>query len=182
MINKIDGVFKKYSQWILPLAFLMAAGATVASMFLSSVYDLIPCQLCWYQRMAMFPIPIVLGVAIIKRDHLVHWYALPFAITGAVISLYHSLLQWGVIGESSLTCDGTISCADAEVKLLGFLTVPFGAFLMFSGITIVLWLQKIYGKKITSDFKHQLEILLRLIAIVLVASVAFLVVRRIVVS
>jgi disulfide bond formation protein DsbB len=182
MINKIDGVLKQYSQWILPLGFLMALGATVASMFLSSVFDLVPCQLCWYQRVIMFPIPLILGVAILRRDHLVHLYALPFTVLGAIVALYHSLLQWGVVGESSLTCNGTISCADAEVELLGFLTIPFGAFLIFVGLTIVMWLQGVYGNKITSDFKKQLELLFRLLAVVLLASIAFLVVRRIVVS
>lgn len=182
MLKTIDKYLNQYSQWILPLAFLMALGATVASMLLSSVYDLTPCQLCWYQRVVMFPLPLILGVAILRRDHLVHWYALPFTVVGAIIALYHSLLQWGVIGESSLTCNGTISCADAEVELLGFLTIPFGAFLMFTGLTVVLWLQRVYGRKISGDFKQQLELLLRLLAIVLVASVIFLVVRRIVVS
>lgn len=130
----------------------------------------------------MFPIPLILGAAILRRDHLVHWYVLPLTVIGAIIALYHSLLQWGVIGESSLTCNGTISCADAEVKLLGFLTIPFGALLMFVGLTVILWLQRIYGKKISSDFKQQLELLLRLTAAVLVASIIFLVVRRIIVS
>lgn len=182
MLKSLDKFIKDNNEWILPLAFLIALGATVASIFLSSIYDLIPCQLCWYQRILMFPLPLILGVGILRRDYLVYWYALPFTIIGAVIALYHSLLQWGVIGESSLTCNGTISCADAEVELLGFLTIPFGAFLMFSGLSLVLWLQGVYGKKIDKDFKSQLELLMRLIALVLIASVVFLVVRRLVVS
>lgn len=180
MLDKIEKLTKEHNQLILSLAFLLAAGATVASMILSSVYDLIPCQLCWYQRIAMFPLGIILGAAILKRDYRVYWYVLPLSLVGAIIALYQSLLQWGIVGESSLTCNGLVSCADAEVKLLGFLTIPFGAFLMFSALSVLMAAQARYGKKINSDFKQQLELLMRLLAVVLVAVLAFLLVRKIV--
>ena len=149
-------------------------------MVLSSVYNLIPCELCWWQRVLMFPIPMLLGLALLRRDRLVYWYVLPLSVAGMVVAAYQSLLQWGIVGETSLTCNGLVSCADAQVEYLGFLNIPFGAFLVFSGITVLMIAQAKYGKKITADFKQQLELLLRLIAVILVALVVFFVIRKIV--
>ncbi len=128
----------------------------------------------------MFPIPLLLAVAMLRRDHLVHWYVLPLSISGMVVAFYQSLLQWEVIGETSLTCNGVVACGDAQINFLGFLTIPFGAFLVFSGITVLMVAQSRYGKKIKADFKTQLELLLRLVAIILVSLVVFFVIRKIV--
>lgn len=172
-------MLEKYNQYILSLAFLFAAGALAASMVLSSVYSLIPCELCWYQRILMFPIPLLIAVAMLRRDILVYWYVLPLSVAGMVVAFYQSLLQWGIVGESSLTCNGVVACGDAQVEFLGFLTIPFGAFLVFTGITALMVAQMKYGKKIKAEFKVQLELLLRLIAIVLISLVIFFVIRRI---
>ncbi len=173
-------MLKKYNQYILPLTFLFALGALVASMVLSTVYSLIPCELCWYQRILMFPIPLLLGIAILRRDHLVHWYVLPLSIVGMAVASYQSLLQWGVVGESSLTCNGLVSCADAQVEFLGFLTIPFGAFLVFSGITVLMVAQAKYGKDIKTQFKERLELLLRLIAVIVISLLIFFIIKRLV--
>lgn len=173
-------MIEKYNQYILPLAFLFAAGALAASMVLSSVYSLVPCELCWYQRILMFPIPILLGIALLRRDYRVYWYVLPLSITGAIVAFYQSLLQWDIVGESSLTCNGLVSCGDAQVEFLGFLTIPFGAFLVFSGISALMIAQMKYGKTIKAEFKAQLELLLRLIAIIFVSLLVFFIIRTIV--
>ena len=169
----------KYNQYILPLAFLTAISATVASFLLSSMYNLVPCELCWYQRVLMFPIPFLLAVAILRRDYRVYWYVLPLSITGIIISFYQSLLQWDVIGESSLTCNDLVPCGEAQVEFFGFATIPFGAFIFFSVITILMIAQLKYGKKITADFKQQLELLLGLIAATIVALLFFVVIRSV---
>lgn len=171
-------MLEKYNQHILPLAFLLTAGALVASMVLSSVYNLVPCELCWYQRMLMLPIPLILGVALLKRDYSAYWYVLPFSILGMVVAFYQLLLQWGVVGESNLICDGTIPCGEAQIELLGFMTIPLGAFLTFAGITALMVAQAKYGKAIKTDFNHQLELLLKLVAVVLVSLLAFLLIKQ----
>lgn len=173
-------MLRKYSQLILPLSFLVATGALVGSMVLSSVYNLVPCELCWYQRILMFPIPIILGAAILRRDSRVYWYVLPLSILGAVAAFYQSLLQWGVVGESSLTCSGLVSCAEVQVEFFGFMTIPFGAMVTFLTITGLMIAQMKYGKKINADFKQQLELLIRLIAVVLVALLVFMIVKNVV--
>lgn len=144
------------------------------------MYNLIPCELCWYQRVLMFPIPLLLGIAILRRDYRFYWYVLPLSITGIIISFYQSLLQWDIIGESSLTCNDLVPCGEAQVELFGFATIPFGAFLFFSAITALMVAQMKYGKKITATFKQQLELLLKLIAVTLVALLIFVLIREIV--
>ena len=116
----------------------------------------------------------------LRRDRLVHWYVLPFSVVGIVVALYHALLQWGVIGESSLTCGGLVNCADAEVKILGFMTIPLGSLVVFSTITLLMGAQAKYGTAFKNDFKQQLELVLRLIAIVLVSTLVFLAAREMV--
>jgi len=89
------------------------------------------------------------------------------------------LLQWDVIGESSLTCNDLVPCGEAQVEFFGFATIPFGAFIFFSVITILMIAQLKYGKKITADFKQQLELLLGLIAATIVALLFFVVIRSV---
>lgn len=171
-------MLKKYNQYILPLSFLVAGGAFIGSMMLSSLYQLAPCELCWYQRIAMFPIPILIGAALLRRDNKVYWYVLPLSVTGMLISLFQTLLQWGIVGESVLSCGGLVSCAEKQVELLGFITIPLGSFLVFSTITALMFAQMKHGGKITSDFKQQVELLARLTAALLVALLIFIVAKR----
>ncbi len=169
----------KYNQYILPLAFLVAILAAMASFLLSAMYNLVPCELCWYQRVLMFPIPLLLGIAILRRDYRVYWYVMPLSITGIIISFYQSLLQWGVMGESSLTCNDLVPCGEAQVEFFGFATIPFGAFVFFSVITALMIAQLKYGKKIMVSFKQQLELLLGLIAATIVTLLAFTIIRSV---
>jgi len=162
------------------VTFVVVASAFIVSMVLSSVYNLVPCELCWYQRVLLFPLPLILGTALLRRDNRVYWYVLPLSITGSIIALYQSLLQWGFIGESSIVCNGLVSCAEEQINLPGFITIPFGAFLIFMTITGLMILQLRYGKKIKADFKHQLELLMRLVAAMLVALLTFVIMKNII--
>ncbi len=128
----------------------------------------------------MFPIPILLGAALLRRDHLVYWYVLPLSVMGMIVAFYQLLLQWGIIGEANLTCGGMVSCGEAQVEFLGFITIPFGSFLVFSGITALMVAQVKHGKAIKANLKEQLELLLRLVAIVLVSLLIFFFIKRIV--
>jgi disulfide bond formation protein DsbB len=120
----------------------VAAGAFIGSLALSELFDLIPCTLCWWQRVFMFPIAFVATVGVLRKDVNVGYYALPLAIAGAIVSSYHSLLQWGIIKETVLDCSltGAVSCADPEIMWLGFITIPFMALFCFSAITALSWL------------------------------------------
>lgn len=119
---------------LLYIALAQAAVATAGSLFFSEVLQLPPCVLCWYQRILMYPLVFILAVGILRKDRGVVWYALPLAIVGWAIALYHTLLQWNIIPEAAAPCLQGISCTTVQINLLGFITIPFMAFVAFSVI------------------------------------------------
>lgn len=121
-------------------AWAVALIATVSSWTLSELFHLEPCILCWVQRIFMYPLAVIMPVGILRRDPELPYYVLPLSITGTVIAFYHSLLQWDVIPEAVAPCVNGVSCATKQIILMGFATIPFGSFLCFLGITVVMLL------------------------------------------
>jgi disulfide bond formation protein DsbB len=76
------------------LAWIVALGATVGSLYFSEVANFTPCRFCWFQRIAMYPLAVILLVGALRKDPNVRWYAAPLAMIGAVISGWHSLIEW----------------------------------------------------------------------------------------
>jgi len=105
-------------------SWLVAAVSTVGSLFFSEVMDLVPCVLCWYQRIFMFPLAIILLVGMHPLDVRVIRYALPIAIIGLLFTAYHCLLFYGFIPENLEPCSKGVSCSDASMELFGFLPIP----------------------------------------------------------
>ena len=120
------------------IAFLAAGTATVGSLLFSQAIHLIPCELCWYQRIAMYPLVVVLACGIIMRDQRVRYYALPVCLGGLIISIYHNLLYYGIIPESITPCTKGISCTTRQIEWLGFITIPLMALAAFVGIATCL--------------------------------------------
>lgn len=127
---------------LLYLAWVIALIATAGSLFFSEVMNLPPCLLCWYQRIAMYPLVIVIAVGIIIRDARLKYYALPLAFTGLAISIYHNLLYYGILPESAAPCSQGVSCTSRQIEWLGFITIPLLAFVAFSLITLCLGFYK----------------------------------------
>jgi disulfide bond formation protein DsbB len=119
----------------LPLATAIAAVATGGSLYLSEVAGYLPCALCWYQRIAMYPLTIVLGVAALRRDRQVWRTAVPLASVGAAISVWHIAIE----RNPSLggPCDPTAPCSIRWVEELGFLTLPTMALTGFVAIIVL---------------------------------------------
>jgi disulfide bond formation protein DsbB len=111
------------------------------------VMDLPPCVLCWYQRIAMYPLVIVIGIGIAARDRRWKMYALPLALIGLGISVYHNLLYYNIIPESLAPCTQGISCTSRQIEWLGFVTIPLMALTAFIIISASLLLYK-PGKKL----------------------------------
>ena len=124
------------------LAWLVALLATAGALFLGEVMGKTPCVLCWYQRIAMFPLVVILGVGLLKSDHQSVRYALPLAWAGWVISLYHCLIFWGVVSEGLTPCRQGVSCADADVQVAGAVPIPLLSLVAFSAILALLWFAK----------------------------------------
>lgn len=111
--------------------------ATLGSLYLSDIMQLTPCTLCWYQRILMYPLVIILGIGITLKDARLYVYSLPFAVIGWLIAFYHSFLQWGMINTSGV-CTTAVSCTDKVINLLGFITIPFMSLVAFTLILFAL--------------------------------------------
>ncbi len=122
----------------LNIALFQAVVASLGSLYASEVLHFIPCVLCWYQRVLMFPLVIILYVGIVKKDKNLPYYALPFSILGILVALYQYLLQAGVISETFLPCVSGVSCTTKYFEWFGFVTIPFLSTLAFSLVTYCL--------------------------------------------
>ncbi len=76
------------------LAFIVALGSMLGSLYFSEVADFAPCRFCWFQRIAMYPLSLILLVGALRKDRSVRWYAVPLAAIGLAISSWHSLIEW----------------------------------------------------------------------------------------
>jgi disulfide bond formation protein DsbB len=117
---------------LLLLAWLASAAATLGSLFFSEVLQLQPCVLCWYQRIAMFPLVVVLGIGLYRQDAASVLYGLVLAAAGWLAAVYHFLLYTGWIPENLQPCSKGLSCADVDLRLVGFLTIPLMSLLAFT--------------------------------------------------
>ena len=131
-----------FSWTILFLAWLLASISTMGSLFFSNVMEFAPCVLCWYQRISLFPLVIILAVGLFPFDKGVVKFALPLAIAGWLTAVYHNLLYSGIIPESIQPCSQGVSCTEEYIDLFGFMTIPMLSLLSFSTIIILLIILK----------------------------------------
>ena len=115
------------------LAFSVAGVSTAASLWFSEVGGFIPCELCWYQRILMYPLVVVLGVAVWRGDDLLRWRVLPFSLLGVAVSGYHVQLQW--FPDQASSCEMATPCTQQWVDEFGFVSIPVMAFFGFAAIT-----------------------------------------------
>ena len=120
------------------LAWAQALVATVGSLMASEVFGLPPCSLCWYQRILMYPLVLIIGVGILTRDRYLRAYVLPMSLLGLGIALYHNLLYYGLIPESVMQCTTGVSCTARLVELFGFVTIPLLSLTAFAVISVLM--------------------------------------------
>ncbi len=121
------------------IALLVAMIATAGSLFFSEVLRWIPCELCWYQRILMYPLTVILFVGIWRDDRKVYLYALPLALAGIAVSLYHYLMVMLIIPPAP--CAGAVPCAFDYINIpgvLSFLKIPFLALVAFMIISVMM--------------------------------------------
>lgn len=130
----------------LPLAWLVAALATLGSLYLSEIAGLIPCQLCWFQRIAMYPLILLLGIAAVRGDlYIAKRYFIWLPLVGACISIYHYQLE-RFPSQPTLSCGlGEPSCAQAVLNDFGFVSIPFMALAAFLLIATLLLMARDVG-------------------------------------
>lgn len=121
---------------VLYIAWIQSIIAMMGSLFYSEVMHYTPCVLCWYQRILLYPLVILLAVGILRKDKKLYQYILPLSILGVIIAIYHILLQNGVLPESIAPCVIGASCAVKYTGYFGFITIPVMSLTAFSIITI----------------------------------------------
>lgn len=121
------------------LAWTPALVATIGSLYFSEVAGLIPCTYCWYQRILMYPLVILILVGIVKKDELLPNYVLPLSVLGILMAAYHYMTQWGLFSEST-ACAATTPCSLRYINWFGFVTIPFMALIAFIFVTIFMGL------------------------------------------
>lgn len=123
-------------------AFVLATAATLGSLFFGEVMRLPPCSLCWYQRIFMFPLPLVLGAGLLPYDPRAGRYALPLALGGLGVALWHTLLYVGVVPEEAAPCTVGVPCSQPTFALFGVLSIPVLSLLAFVGVVGLLIVQR----------------------------------------
>ncbi len=129
-------MMKLIQQNILYLAFVQALAAMVGSLYFSEVVGIVPCVLCWYQRILMYPLVAILAVGIARKDKGLPFYVLPLSVPGFLIAFYQHLLQVGVISESLAPCTLGVSCVTKYWSLFDFITLPLLSAVAFALISI----------------------------------------------
>ncbi len=104
-------------------SFLIASLATIVSLIYSEILLFPPCNLCWYQRVFIYPLSIMFLIALIKKDSKVRVYALPLAVIGALIALYHYLIQMFNL-SSFCNITSLVPCNTIYILEFGYITIP----------------------------------------------------------
>lgn len=130
---------KEKKAWILiALCWVIALIATLGSLFFSEVMGFPPCSLCWYQRIAMYPLVVLFFIGLNPLQKIVFKYTFPMVAIGWILALYHNLLHLKIIPEGLSPCRFGVPCSSIWIKWLGFITIPVLSFSAFSLLLILL--------------------------------------------
>lgn len=122
---------KDQRETFLFVAWVTATLAMFGSLYFSEIRQYEPCELCWYQRILMYPIVLILGIAVIKKDYKAAFYSMWFSAIGALVSTYHySLQKISLVADNAPAC-GRVPCTGQYINWLGFITIPFLALIAF---------------------------------------------------
>ena len=128
------------STWALWKGFGLTLLATAFTLYYSDVLGFIPCGLCWFERIFLYPQVVLFGIALWKRDFSVATYSIALSMCGAVIALYHHFIQMG--GSELLPCpaSGAGDCAQRIVFEFGYITFPLMACSLFVFLVVSMWI------------------------------------------
>lgn len=112
------------SSTIIFLCFLVASVATLGSLFFSEIMHFVPCSMCWYQRIFMYPLVLIFLINLLYPDDKVFKYAFALVVAGLLFSIYHNLLMFDIIPESIVPCVQGIPCSSVYINWFGFITIP----------------------------------------------------------
>ncbi|PFV91617.1 disulfide bond formation protein B [Bacillus thuringiensis] len=130
-------IIQKYH---IAIAWTIATSAMLISLIFSEWMKLPPCDLCWYQRMTMYPLVLILGMGMYRKDPNVSTYAFPFACIGLMLSVYQITIQTFPASEMQI-CSVGVSCTEDYLNLFGFISIPMLSFFGFLAIIVLLYIK-----------------------------------------
>lgn len=132
--GKISDFQDFFKQNALTFIFIVGSSATLGSLFLSEIASFVPCTLCWWQRIFMYPIALISLIALIRNDKKAVYYILPLSIIGAGIAAYHYIMQ---LFPNLLECSEEVAkCSAVQFTELGYITIPLMSLTTFMLIAI----------------------------------------------
>lgn len=132
--------------YLLYLSWIVALVATLGSLYFSEIKGFVPCEFCWYQRILMYPLSLILGIAAYSGERKIKKYVLPLSITGMIISSYHYMMQ-KIPGFAPITpCTDGVPCNAEYINWFGFITIPFLALIAFTAITVLMIMVRSKGR------------------------------------
>jgi len=136
IILQMRKLFTKYIDTIPYITLILVIVSTLASLYFSEILHLVPCVLCWYQRIAMYSLVPVVTVGILLKDKNFPLYVLPLSTIGLGIAAYHNLLYYHFLPESIAPCTAGVSCTSRFFQIFGFIDIPFGSLVAFTLVNI----------------------------------------------
>ncbi|MCS0651676.1 disulfide oxidoreductase [Cytobacillus firmus] len=125
---------------LLFIAWAASILAMFGSLYFSEIRQYEPCELCWYQRIVMYPFAVILGLGVVKKDYRISLYTMVLSAVGAGISIYHySIQRISFMADHAAAC-GRVPCTGQYINWLGFVTIPFLALTAFIIIFICSYL------------------------------------------
>lgn len=149
----LDAIAAMIANEALKLAWLVAVVAVAGSLYMSEKLHFIPCMWCWYQRIMMYPLVIVLGVAALRKDFKGgYWYAIPFTLIGSAFSVYHYQLE-RFPDQKTISCSTSVPCTTLWFEdYFGYISIPMMAMSAFALIAVILTTARRYhGQGITNE-------------------------------
>jgi len=127
---------KEPRKTLLFIAWVASVLAMFGSLYFSEIRQYEPCELCWYQRILMYPMVVILGIATVKNDYKISLYSMFLSAIGGCISLFHySLQKISFLADIGPAC-GRIPCTSQYINWFGFISIPFLALIAFTIIFI----------------------------------------------
>lgn len=137
-MNSSDRAQDTFSWTLVFLCWLLAMVSMLGSLFFSEVMGYAPCILCWYQRICMYPLVLILPVALLPFDRNIVRSVIPLTAVGTLVAGFHTLLIGGYIPEDMKPCTQGVPCTELHINWLGFVTIPLLSALAFLLITALL--------------------------------------------
>jgi len=149
--NAWSAVAAAFGSQALLVAWIVSIVTTLGSLYYSEHAGFVPCELCWYQRILMYPLVIVLGVGWLRRDRKAWMTAVPFVVIGAPVSLYHWLVERVPSFAESSSCSIVAPCTAPYFEKLGFVTLAWMALSSFLLIGVLLVVAALAGRQTETE-------------------------------